>query len=153
MGIVVKVRVAGVRQILSAFRALPKDASNELRDANQRISDDLAGKVRAAAEGANAQSGLVAPTVKAMRDRVPSVQAGGRRRAGSQSRRSKGQRPTNASDLIYGSNFGATMLKQFPRPASPDHWFFKTVDANSAQFEREWLEAADNTLRKWGSGG
>ncbi|GAB3817475.1 hypothetical protein [Kribbella italica] len=153
MGLSVKVKITGVRETLAKFRTLPKEASAELRDANQKISEELAGKIHSAATSANGQGALVAPTVKARRDRVPSVQAGGRKQAGSQSRKSKGQSPTTVSDLIYGSNFGANVLKQFPRPTGPDHWFFSTVEDNQAQIEREWLVAVDKVLGKWGSGG
>ncbi|MFC6156147.1 hypothetical protein [Kribbella jiaozuonensis] len=152
MGIVVRVRITGAKETLAAFRKLPKDASTELRNANQQISTDLAGKIRSAATSSNGQGALVAPTVKAKRDRVPSVQAGGRRRAGKQSRRSKGQAPTTASDLIYGSNFGANVLKQFPATTKPDHWFFSTVEDNEPAIERQWLGAVDKVLEEWGNG-
>lgn len=152
MGITVKVNITGVRQTLAAFRALPKDASAELRDANQALSNDLAGEIRQAAAGSGRQGPAVAPSVKAVRDRVPTVQAGGRRRAGSQSRRSQGQKPTSASDLVFGSNFGATSLRQFPTRTSPDHWFFTTVEMNESEFERRWLDAADTVLERWARG-
>ncbi|MBB5982419.1 hypothetical protein [Kribbella solani] len=145
-------KITGARETLAAFRKLPKDATVALRDANTRISQDLALRIRLAAETANGQSALVAPTVKAKRDRVPSVQAGGKKRAGKQARRSRGQRPTTVSDLIYGSNFGANFLKQFPKPTQPDHWFFDTVESNQELIERQWLKAVDDVLGKWGSG-
>lgn len=152
MGIAVRVRIEGARETIAAFRKLPKDATVALRDANQTISERLAVKIRSAAETANGQSALVAPTVKAKRDRIPSVQAGGKKRAGKQSRRSKGQKPTTVSDLIYGSNFGANFLSQFPKPTEPDHWFFDTVESNQPLIESEWLKAVDDVLGKWGSG-
>lgn len=153
MGITVKIRISGARETIAAFRDLPKDASDALRDANQKISEDLAVRVAAAARGSDAQSALVAPTVKARRDRLPTVQAGGRRRAGSQSRRSKGQRPTTASDLLFGSNFGATQLKQFRAHTGggTDYWFYRTVEANQALIEGQWHDAADRVLKEWGS--
>ena len=153
MGIVVKVRISGAREMIAAFRVLGKEANGELRDANQKISEVLAGKIASAARGSDGQSALVAPTVKAMRDRLPTVQAGGRRRAGRQSRRSKGQKPTTASDLLFGSNFGATMLKQFRAHTGggDDYWFFRTVEANEATMAEEWTDAADRVLKRWGS--
>lgn len=145
--------IVGVRETLAAFRKLPKDASVDLRDANLKISDDLAEKMRQAALGRGSQAALVAPSIKARRDRVPFVQAGGRKRVGQQKRKSKGQRPTTVSDLLYGANFGANVLKQFPAVATPDHFMYKTLEANDALLEREWLKAVDDTLGKWGSGG
>lgn len=152
MGISVKIQITGARETLAAFRKLPKDATVEMRDANQHISEDLADKIRQAATADGAQSALVASSVKARRDRVPSVQAGGKGRAGSQKRRSKGQKPTNMSDLLYGANFGANVLKQFHKPTQPDHWFFDTVEANEARIVKDWEDAAERVLGKWARG-
>jgi hypothetical protein len=138
--------------MLRAFRDLPKDASNELRDANREISEDMARAIRTAAQAKGSQSGLVVPTIKAMRDRVPSVQAGGTRRAGKQTRRSIGQKPTTVADIMFGANFGASRLRQFPPVRKPDHWFFTTVEKHAPDIERRWLAAADNVLSQWGSG-
>ena len=153
MGITVSVRISGARETLAAFRALPKDASDELREANKQISDDLAGEIRTAAAGSDEQSALMVPSIRAKRDRVPSVEAGGNRRVGKQKRRSKGQGPTRASDILFGANFGASFLKQF-RPhtgaGEDDYWFFRTVEANDERIAGEWGDAADRVLTKWG---
>lgn len=156
MGIAVSVRIEGGKATLRAFSKLGKEASKALREANKEISRELATKIRTAAEGSDDQSAAVAKSVRAGSDRVPNVQAGGRRRAGHQRRRSSGQSPTTASDLIYGSNFGARFLKQF-RPwnggaGQDDYWFFKTVEANQADTTRVWVETADRLLTEWGSG-
>jgi hypothetical protein len=151
MGIVVRLKITGLREMLRAFRALPKDATREMREASIDISETLAGKIRTAAASSPRQGSAVAPSVRAVRAAVPMVQAGGRKRAGSQSRRSSGQSPTTASDLVYGANFGAAVLKQFPAVAQ-DHFFFKTIDRNMGVVEREWIDAAERTLAKWGSG-
>lgn len=153
MGIVVRVRITGAREMLRAFRRLPKDANKELRDANLEISRDLAGKIRAAATASPRQGPAVAPSVRAGRDRIPNVQAGGGRRAGKQTRRSRGQRPTTAGDLVFGANFGATYLKQFPGhnggAGSDDYFFFTTVEDNMPSIAAEWTEAAERVLEKW----
>lgn len=153
MGITVRVKITGAREMLRAFRNLPKDASRELRQANKEISRSLATKIRAAAEGSPAQGPAVAPSVRAGADRVPNVQAGGPRRAGRQSRRSRGQRPTTAGDLVFGANFGASFLKQFPShnggAGSDDYFFFKTVEHNMPAIADQWTQAADTVLRKW----
>lgn len=153
MGITVNVRIEGAREMLRAFRELPKDASRELRDANLEISRSEALKIQAAAEAAPRQGPAVAPSVRAGRDRIPNVQAGGARRAGRQTRRSRGQRPTTAGDLVFGANFGATYLSQFPRhnggAGGDDYFFFKTVERDMDDIADRWLEAADRVLREW----
>lgn len=157
MGISVSVRIEGGRETLRAFSKLGKEASKALRDANKEISRDLAEKIRAAAEASDDQSAAVAPSIRARSDRVPSVQAGGGRRATHQRRRSRGQDYTRASDLIYGANFGATFLHQF-RPhnggaGQDDYWFFRTVEANQPRITAVWVETADRLLSEWGTGG
>src|SRR4051794_15184981 len=97
--LVVKVRIDGVREILRAFSVLPKDASNELRDASLKLAQELAARARAdGAANGGPQGRLVAQTVKARRDRVPVVEAGGTRKLGS--------RRAPAYGLTFASVFG-----------------------------------------------
>jgi ABC-type nitrate/sulfonate/bicarbonate transport system substrate-binding protein len=157
MGISVSLKIDGARATLRAFSKLGKDANKALREANKEISRDLAGKIAAAARASDAQSAAVAKSVKAKSDRVPSVEAGGRRLATKQRRRSSGQRKTQAGDLLFGSNFGATFLPQFRRhnggAGSDDYWFYSTVEENEPRIVKEWEDARDRLLSEWGSGG
>lgn len=153
MGITVTMKIHGVREMLAAFRQLPEDATKELREKNRAISRGLAGKIKAAAFAAPRQGPAVAPSVRAVSDRIPNVQAGGPRRAGHQRRRSSGQPPTTAGDLVFGANFGGTVLKQFPPhnggAGGDDYFFFKTVEREMPHIESEWVEVAESVLRKW----
>lgn len=154
MGITVRVKIDGAREMLRAFKRLPKDANRELRAANKEISRSLATKIKAAAEASTAPQGAaVAPSVRAGADRIPNVQAGGPRRAGKQTRRSRGQKPTTAGDLVFGANFGATYLKQFPAhnggAGQDDYFFFKTVEQDMPAIANQCTEAAETVLRKW----
>lgn len=157
MAISLTVRIDGARQTLAAFKALGKDATKALKDANQEISKDLATKIQNAARSSDSQSAAVAPSIKAKRDRIPSVTAGGTRLATKQRRRSKGQRKTTAGDLVFGANFGASYLPQFRKhnggAGSEDYWFFTTVEDNEADMVKDWTDAADKLLSEWGSGG
>lgn len=153
MGITVRVKIDGARETIAAFQRLGKDASAELRDASKEISTDLANKIRAAASSSDDQSALMVPTIRAQRDRVPSVVAGGNRRVGRQSRRSSGQKFTVASDLLFGANFGASRLDQFRShrgAGEDDYWFFHTVEANQERIAKTWTDAADRLLSAWG---
>lgn len=156
MGITVRLRITGARETLAAFRKLPKEASNALRDANKEISEDLAGKIRSAAEASSSQSAAVAPSIKARRDRVPSITAGGSRLATKSRRRSRGQKKTTAGQIVFGANFGANYLKQFRKhtgAGEEDYWFFRTVEDNEPRIVKEWGDAADRILKEWGTGG
>ena len=145
MGISLHIQMTGVRETLAAFRKLPKDATAKLRDANQKIVDQLDDKIQNAARASSKQSALVVPGIKARRDRVPSVQAGGARKVGSN------RRPLHK--IMFGANFGATFLPQF-RPhrgaGEDDYWFYSTVQDNKDQIFKEWADAADKVMREWG---
>jgi hypothetical protein len=157
MGISLRLKIDGVHETLAAFKKLGKEATAALKDSNKEISQRLVDKIRTAAIAEGSQSTAVAPSIKVKRDRVPSITAGGTRLATKQRRRSKGQRKTQAGDLVFGANFGATYLPQFHRKHSgagdDDAWFFKTVKDNEAAMVKEWTEAADKLLTEWGSGG
>jgi hypothetical protein len=157
MGISVSLKIDGARETLAAFSKLGKDANKALREANKEISRDQEGKLQAAARGSDAQSAAVAPSIKAKSDRVPVVEGGGRRLATHQRRRSSGQRKTQAGDLLFGANFGATYLPQFRKhnggAGGEDYFFFKTIDANESAIVQQWEDARDRLLTEWGSGG
>jgi hypothetical protein len=145
-GLTISIQVEGIRETLAAFRALPKDASTELRAAALDLSRDLAVFAKAAGETEGSQAALVATTVKAVRDRVPAVQAGGTRRLGS--------RRKPAWKLLFGSEFGSNVYTQFPRghQGTTGIWFFPSIEANATHIAERWREAADNTIRAFGRG-
>lgn len=142
-----KVNVSNLRETMAAFRLLPKEANNELRDRTLKVSQVLAGKITGAARSSSKQSALVAGTVKAKRDRVPVVMAGGPKRVGS--------KRTPAHKILFGANFGAKTLRQY-RPhrgaGDNDYWFFHTAEAAQPQMDREWNAAADAVIAKFSEG-
>lgn len=139
----VTIRVSGIRETLAALSRLPKDASNELRDASLEISRELAAAARQAGVAEGSQAALVATTVKARRDRVPVVVAGGTKRLGSNR--------APAYKLLFGSEFGANRYEQYrPHVGAGSYWFFRTVEDNEVEIARRWLDAADAILRRFG---
>jgi len=153
----VNVRIDGIREILKAFNRMPKDAKNALRDASATIARKVADKARSAGQGLDAQSAAVASTVKVARDRVPAVQAGGAARI------TKSRVP--AHRLLFGSEFGAdgkfgwygkpkyegSPGRQFsPHQGQQGRWFFPSVEAEQATIAREWGQAVDEIIDKWG---
>lgn len=143
----VGIRVDGVRETLAAFRALPKEAATELRKASLDLAGDLAQAAAASGRREGSQAALVAGTVRAARDRVPSVQAGGTKRLGS--------RRKPAWKLLFGSEFGSDEYRQFPRThqGRDGIWFFPTIEAEAPAIAKRWETAADNVIRAFGSGG
>lgn len=145
--ITVKLNLYGGWETLRAFRALPKEANNELRDKSQELSKLLADRARADGMSDEApQSRLVASTVKAVRDRTPAVQAGGTRRLG--------RRKVPAYKLLFGSMFGSDEYTQFGRPhgGSDAYWFFPVVEQQSDDISRAWLDVADEILERYEGG-
>jgi len=156
----VTIRIDGVRETLAAFRRLDKGASAVLRKRTLELSETLADRVRAAGAADTRQTALVAPTVRARRDRVPAIAAGGGKKVGSKKAR--------AGDLLYGTEFGmnrrtgwyalsrfrGSKARQFrPHRGRASYWFFKTVEENAPEISAAWRAVADDVLKDWSSGG
>lgn len=148
-GLTINVKIEGGRETLKAFRDLPKEASNELRDAAGLIADDMVGWVQNAAEGTSRQAALVAGTVKRVRDRVPAIVIGGSARVGTGTGRRKGA----AYQILFGANFGSRSLRQFPAWAGVgnDYFVFSSINDHAREVEERWLNAADEIGRRWAS--
>lgn len=143
-GLTVQVRIDGLRQVLAALNQLPKDADVEIRAAAKALADSLALEAQQAGRLEGRQAALVATTVKAGRDRVPVITAGGPKRLG------RNRAP--AYKLLFGSEFGSNYYRQFGKPhlSGGSYWFFETVDAEQAQISKAWLDAADAIVEKFG---
>lgn len=155
----VRVSIAGLHGTLDAFRELPRNASQELREASLEIAQDLAGDIRAAALTEGRQAAALASTVKATRDRVPAVTAGGTGGVG--------RHRTPAWQLLFGAEFGANgrygwfsaaryraaTNRQFkPHAGTEGYWFFPTARLAEPEMGRRWRAAADEIVRKFGGG-
>jgi hypothetical protein len=147
-GIVVHVRIQGAGAVLRAFNQLPRDANRELKDGTAELVREFIPKVKAAGVAEGRQAVRAAKTVRAHRDRLPSIVAGGGRARG----------------VIFGSEFGMNRRsgwyaarryansdgRQYrPHLGAGSYWFFKTVEDNEAQIAAKWLEVADAIARDW----
>lgn len=155
----ITLRIDGVRETLAALRKLPKDANNELRRASLELAQTLARAAKSAGEREGRQAAAVARTVRAKRDRVPAVVAGGTRRLG--------RHKTLAFNLLFGSEFGQNRRtgwygarrysgssgRQYrPHQGRQGIWFFPAVESEQADIARRWQEAADAVIEKFGEG-
>lgn len=139
----VKVRITGVRETVAALSRLPKDANDEIRAAAQALAKDLAAAASAAGRAEGRQAALVATTVRAARDRLPVVNAGGTRRLG------RNREP--AYKLLFGSEFGANFYDQYkPHLGSGSYWFFRTIEDEQVEISAAWLRAADEIIKRFG---
>jgi hypothetical protein len=156
----VKVQIDGLRETLKAFNDLPKDASKELRDASLELARMLADRARAdALVSGGPQGKLLAPTVKAKRDRVPVVEAGGTSRVG------RNRAP--AYGVLFGSVFGMNgrsgwygearyrggIGRQYrPHQGRDAYWFFPVIEQSATEISEAWTKAADAVVRKFSEG-
>jgi hypothetical protein len=156
-GLTFTVRISGVRETLAKFRELPKEASAELRTRSQELAGKLAASARSAGERQGGQAALVARTVKARRDRVPSVQAGGSTRLG--------RYGAPAFKLLFGSEFGMNQRSgwygkpRYNRDTGDQYhvhtgtvgaWFFPTVEREAPAIADAWNTAADDIADRFG---
>ncbi|MFI6759361.1 hypothetical protein ACIBF5_09495 [Micromonospora sp. NPDC050417] len=142
----VTVRIDGARQVLQAFRGLPREADQALRDASGKLAATLAVRVQGAARSDSRQAALMGPTVRVVRDRLPAIVIGGSTRVG------RKRKP--AYKILFGSEFGSNRLKQFrPHLGSHSYWALRTISENEKTMSAEWNRAADRVVRAFGSGG
>lgn len=156
-GLTFKVSIVGVRETLAKFKELPKEANNDLRKRSQELAGKLAESARAAARRTGHQAALVAPTVKARRDRVPSVQAGGSTRVG--------RYGVPAYAVLFGSEFGMDRhtgwyrksrydesigFQYHPHTGTVGLWFFPTVEREAPAIADAWDQVAADIITRFG---
>ena len=150
MARIAEIEIHGMNRLLRDFRNLPKDASNELRTASQDIaSRHMVPAYKAAAMNAGTWGGAIASTVRAKRDRIPSVSIGGNRRAFS-----GGASPTM---VRYPSHAGfkgrSGAAGTLPRAFGSGTGWMRSMGKYKGAALREWLDAIDRVKRKFERGG
>jgi len=131
--------VEGLNEVLKAFRALPKEASNELRVASVDIANrHMVPAWKDAAMQAGPWGQEIANSVRARRDRVPAVQIGGNRKVFSGG--------ATATMVRYPSSSGkrGDSFAPFERT----DWL-ADVRAYQAPALQEWAQAVDRIVAKW----
>lgn len=145
--LVLPIQIEGARETLAAFRKLPKEASAELRAAALEISTDMAAMVSQAALSQGPQTALMAPTVKARRDRVPVIEVGGNQRVG--------RNNSPAWGIVFGAEFGAgpgTRGGFRPHRGRAGYFIFPTIEAAEGLISARWQTAADNITAEYAAG-
>lgn len=132
--------VEGLNQVLRAFRALPKEASNELRTASQAVAAQhmVPAWQEAARNGAGPWGDVIANSVKVRRDRVPAVQIGGNRKAFTGG--------ATATMVRYPSDSG--QKRDSFAPFERTDWI-RDVRSYQGPALQEWAQAVDRIVAKW----
>jgi hypothetical protein len=140
------VEVRGARAIEAQFAEFPKGARDELRKGLNKLTGDLANRVRAAGRASSRQAARAATTVRASRGTRPRVAAG-------------------PHPFLFLSEFGMdrrtgwySARRYFHSPgrqARPhvapggSYWFFRTLDTEGPRVAAEAREIADAVVRHW----
>lgn len=146
-GLSVTVRVKGLAETRTALAAMPENSTEALKDTAYDLSKRIAQTIKTVASARGSQATLMAGTVSwgtnTGGDSIfPEVQAGGTSKVG------RNRKP--AYKLLFGSEFGAFYLHQFPGRNPRGYWFFPTVDTMNGQIAEEWSQAADRVIEQFG---
>lgn len=143
------VEVEGLNSMLRMTRQFGDNKARvnaELREAAGEVAGLVANRARRRAS--TAQQKLVAPSIRAARDRVPVVQAGGSRRLASSTPR---RRQPAAGDVFYGANFGARGgFNGFPAVRRPDYMLYAAVKESRRDITESYLDRVADAFERWG---
>lgn len=158
-----------VRPDLSDYRGLLKAISQMDKEAQLQLKDEVASISAWTAQGIQQagfahpvyprQAAIVAQTVRAARDRVPTVYVGG-----GKGRVSGG---ANAGQLLFGNEFGGDRNAfgnqnvfpnggyRFPARTSREgrgntgYWIFPTLKAMQPEIKKRWFAAVNKIMDNW----
>jgi len=140
----IRVSIQGDAEVFRALRKLPDDGSAELRDKAGVLAQVIMRSARGLASS-NLQARAAARTLRIVRDRFPTVEAGPEKR-------------------LLGSEFGQTRHTGWyararywdspgdqyrPHRGRASYWFFLAHERNRATVDAGWRDALDATVRKW----
>jgi hypothetical protein len=141
-------QVEGLGETLRLLNKLPKEAKKELRAEVQQMTGKHAKYLAAqAARSTDSRIRGQAATIRAKKDRLPTVLIGGARQV-------KVSRPgpnPRAGDVLFGTEFGARQgpnAWRFP-PARDSYWLFASLKGRQPALLSEWEAAVTKVARKW----
>lgn len=165
--IAISVEPQALKDLFSTLRALPPEASQEVRDKAQAMSKKLAQAltVAAAFSAAPPQAILVARSISTPRDRLIRVDVGGSKKVGrpyggerNERGRVTGRQSAPAGALLWGSEHGSRggqdragrrMGLRFVKPKNPrGYWINPTVDAEIQDVANEYTEMLKAIVRR-----
>lgn len=142
----VAVRVTNLNRMLRAISsAKGPDGNRRLRDAGQGLAERVAVSARRKAMGGGPQAAMAAPAIQAKRDRVPTIRMGGGKTLRSSTPR---RRQPKGGDVIFGADFGADSLRQFPREVRGGRYVFQAVKTHRDDIAESYLDVIDD-LFSW----
>lgn len=156
-----------LRAYLRELNGLDKDVQDAVRDTSHTWASEMAMDMKREAYMApTPQARLVAETIEAKRDRLPTVKVGGPKKVGraygGKKGRSKSGRATRASagQLLYGAEYGSQRgvdrigrkyTNRFAAPHNPRGYFINPVaEAWGPELYERWLDYVGKIIRQRG---
>lgn len=133
--------IKGLNQFLRDMKTAPKELQAELRKRAQDIAEPVAADARSRAR--TAQQRMVAPTIRAPRDRIPVIKAGGGKVLASQTPR---RRRPRGGDVYFGADLGSS-LPQFPAKTKGGTMVFKAIKGQRKHIADQYLEAVEDVFK------
>jgi hypothetical protein len=136
--------VAGLNKTL---RAIPKEASKELRSASLVIANDVAIEARRRASSVGGVAKYVGPSIRGRRDRVPVVLMGGSKRLPPRNGVARTGSNQTVGNVWAGAEWGSHQYTQFGPPTKRGHMLWSTIDDKSDSIMLRWSEALADAIR------
>lgn len=141
------------KSLFSAFKTMDENSKTALKTEVASITGWVASDMVAAANRTTKpiQSAAIARSVRAKKDRLPSIQLGG-----TIAKLSNG---TPVGLILKGNEFGSNTYKQFPNwsgssptgRGSAGWWIYPTLRRSQPKLTRQWKEAIEKYITNpWG---
>ena len=157
MAKVADIEVYGLNKLLKDLNRLPKEANDELKDASNNIATKLMVPYwQKAARGAGEPWGsAIADSVKAKKDRIPSVSIGARRKAFGNATVNTVRYPSHAGRRGKSGAKGMAQGRAAVKKTLPATFYFgctgwmEQLGDYKPKALKEWQDAVDRIRRKF----
>ena len=134
--------IVGLNKFLRDMKGAPPELQKELRRRAQEIAEPIAADARGRAS--TGQQQLVAGSIRAVKDRLPVIKAGGGSKLGSTTPR---RRKPSAGDVFFGADFGSNSLPQFQGKKKGGQMVFAAIKGKRKQTADEYLDAVEKVFK------
>jgi hypothetical protein len=142
-------QIEGLGETLRIMNKLPKEAKKELKAEVQKMANRYVPYIqKLALSSQDPRVRGLAPSVRAKKDRLPTIIIGGARTKIKVSRPGK---PPTAGDVVFGTEFGdypGSNDWRFP-PTAKSYWLFRGLKLRQDALLSEWEAAVTKVARKW----
>jgi hypothetical protein len=153
----VEIQVIGLYPFLKRAAAADPMFNKEIRASSIILANSIVTEARSHASYApNPRQAIQsAMGLRSFSDRVPAIRLRGSSEFVSKSRPNKNRKKkVTRGDVFFGSEFGSSKLRQFPRRSAPfgggnrGYFFWSTVEAMAPKINDEYKKALDRLTKK-----